>query len=231
MSKPNKFKLKNHVEPKAKRISNVLGHKYGLDLAILDKALKGDQNALQLIGEAGRQGALTQELMPMLTEAYLSAIKGTEEYNKGISAILKQGASSAIAIDKSAGQASLANQKYGNQRKEFIAEYSEANKAENVRHQYALNYIQLKAYIDQYMFKVDNDAKLNEQTYRPEIKQVAEDDRYQLAASKHLLQTGENARLDLMPRREYIPTEQSGGQAISFKEKLKGLASALGFKA
>jgi hypothetical protein len=222
------YTIKNHVTKKAKRISGILQGKYGLNIALLDKALKGDQQALKLIGEAGKQGQLTQELMPMLAECYQAAIKGTEEYNKGISAILKQGASSAIAIDKASSQAMLANQKYGNQRSETAAEFAAAKSSETIRHQYALNYIQLKAYIDRYITKVDNDSKLTDQANRPELKQIDEDARYQVAAAKHLLQHGENANLELLPYREYA-TVREGDKSFSFKEKLGQLASSLGF--
>lgn len=226
------FKLKNHVSKKAKRVSGILKGKYGIDLHTLDKALKGDAVALQLIGEAGRQGQITQELMPILTEAYTAAIKGTEEYNKGISTILKQGASSAISIDKATSQAILANQKYDNQRKKILADFVSAKTSENTRHQYAINYIRLKAYIDQYMQKVDGDSKLIDQSNRPELKQIDEDNRYQSVAAKHLLQYGDNAKLELLPKREYA-TVTEDNKTFPVKEKLgrlgAAISSALGF--
>lgn len=233
MSKKGSFQLKNHVVRKGTmKISGILQGKYGLGLDALNKALQGDKNALKTIGEAGRQGQLTQELMPLLEAAYTDLIKGTEVYNKGVSNILKQGANSAIAIDRSVSQAMLANQKYGNQRKELAAEFSTARTAETARHQYAINYIQLKAYIEQYLTKVDGDSRLIEQANRPEVKQMAEDSRYELAAAKHLLEHGDNARLDLLPRREYS-TVQEGNQTTTFKEniqqKFSGFLSALGF--
>jgi hypothetical protein len=210
----------------------LLKGKFGLDLSDINKALQGDQATLKMIGEAGRQGQLTQELMPILEEAYINLIKGTEAYNKSVANITKQGANSAIAIDRSVSQAMLASQKYGNQRKELAAEFSIARTAETTRHQYAINYIQLKAYIEQYLMKVDGNAKLVDQANRPEVKQMAEDSRYELAAAKHLLENGDNARLDLLPRREYA-TVQEGNNVTTFKENIQqkfgGLLSALGF--
>jgi hypothetical protein len=222
------FKTKNHVTPNAKRITGLLKGKYGFGLELLEKALQGDQTALKTIGEAARQGQQIQELMPLLTDAYLANIKGTEEYNKGISAILKQGASSAISIDKATAQASLANTKYVNQRKEGKLDYMVAKATETTRHDYALNYVRLKAYIDQYLTKVDNESKLIDQANRPELKQIDEEARYNMAAAKHLLQHGENANLELIPHREYA-TVAEGEKRFSFKEKLGQLASSLGF--
>jgi hypothetical protein len=231
MAKPG-FKIKNHISPKAKRLTNLLPGKFGIDIPLLDKALKGDQKALQIIGEAGRQGALTQELMPILSEAYLNCIKGTEEYNKGVALITKQGATSAINIDKAVSATVLAGQKYDNQRKELKGEYVAAKTSENLRHQYAVNYIRIKAYVDQYLQRVDGDSKIIDQSNRPEIKQIDENARYEVTAAKHLLQHGDNANLGLIPRRQYN-TVVEGDKAIPVRNNLSRLgstiASALGF--
>lgn len=229
-----KFKIKNHVGVKAKRLSRMMKGKFGIDLSDLDKALQGDREALKLIGEAARQGQQIQELMPMLTEAYGHLIKGTEEYNKGVAAILKQSASSAINIDKATSQASLANSKYENQRKELKAEYIAAAKAELQRHNYAINYAQLKSYIDLYMTGVDGDARLIEQTNRPEIRQIEENNRLEMSAAKALLGNGENTRLDLLPNRQYVPSDSSPEtprikQSKGIMESLGRIVSALGF--
>ncbi len=230
----SKFQIKNHVSGKAKRISGMLKNKFGLDLKTLDSALQGDKQALKTIGEAARQGQQIQELMPLLEDAYLTLIKGTETYNKGVANILKQGASAAINIDKATGQASLANTKYGNQRKEIKAEYIAQARAELQRHQYAINYVQLKSYIDLYMTGVDGDARLLEQTNRPEVRQIEENKRFELNAAKHLLQNGENERLDLLPRREYLASDTSGNtprvqRSKGVMQSLGRIVSALGF--
>ena len=228
MAKQAGFKIKDHVTPKAKRITGLLEGKYGLGLNTFNKALKGDLAAIKLIGEAGRQGAKTSELAPMLAQAYINLIKGTEEYNKAVSQIVKQGATSAINIDKAASQALLANQKYGHQRSELAAEFLAGKTAENVRHEYSMNYIKLKAYIDKYLTQIDNTARLTEQTNRPELKQIEENYRYEMTATKHLLQHGEDAQIDLLPQREYA-TVEAGGKKISFKERFNQLKGAFGF--
>lgn len=230
------MKIKNHVTKKAKRISGMLKGKFGFDIGLVNQALQGDKNALQAIGEAARQGQQILELMPLLKEACTTIEKATEEYNKSVADILKQGASSAINTDKAIMQAMLANQKYVNQRSELAAEFSIAKSTESARHQYAINYLQLKAYIDQYLTKVDNDAKLIDQTNRPELKQFDENTRYDMAVSKHLLQHGENARTDLIPKREYVTSTENtaeGKTVVTVREKLAksfgSLLSGLGF--
>ncbi len=227
-----KTALKNHISPKSRRINGILKGKFGFSLGDVDKALQGDKTALQAIGEAARQGQIAIELMPLLEEACTTIQKGTEQYNRSILNILKQGASSAINIDKAVSQAMLANQKYAHQRTELAGEFASNRTAENQRHNYAINYIQLKAYIDQYLAKVDGNAKLLEQTNRPEVKQFDEDNRYEMVAAKHLLQQGDNARLDLLPKREYVQVT-SDKKTVTVKEtlmqKFGSIMSALGF--
>jgi hypothetical protein len=224
--------LKNHISHKARRINSLLQNKFGFSLVDVDKALQGDKTALQAIGEAARQGQIAIELMPLLESACTTIQKGTEQYNRSISNILKQGASSAINIDKAVSQAMLANQKYAHQRTELAGEFASNRTAENQRHNYAVNYIQLKAYIDQYLAKVDGNAKLLEQTNRPEIKQFDEDNRYDSAVAKHLLQHGDNARLELLPKREYVQVTEDK-KTVTVKEtliqKFGSIMSALGF--
>lgn len=231
------LKIKNHVTKKSKRISSLLKSKFGFDIATVNKALIGDQTALKSIGEAARQGQQVLELMPLLREACITIEKATEEYNKGISDIVRQGATSAINTDKAILQAMLANQKYGHQRKELAAEFATSKSSETTRHQYAINYIQLKAYIDQYMMKVDGNAKLLDQSNRPELKQMDEDVRYNSTVAKHLLTHGDNSQIDLMTRREYATVSETNGDGkstvMTFKQKLSqsfsNVISSLGF--
>lgn len=236
MAKEPQFKLKNHVGKKGKRLSALLKGKFGFDLATLDKALQGDPQSLKFIGEGARQSKQVLELMPLLKEACLTIEKATEEYNKGVADILKQAGSSAIAIDKASMQTMLASQKYQNQRKETAAEFVSARDSERQRHQYAVGYIQLKSYIDHYLARVDGDNKLIDQSNRPEVKQMSEDSRYGLAAAKHLLEHGQNARLDLLSRKDYVLTQEDtpeGKRVVPIKEKLTqafgNMFSALGF--
>lgn len=236
MAKEPQFKLKNHVGKKGKRLSKLLKGKFGFDLDTLDQALQGDPQSLKFIGEGARQSRQVLELMPLLKEACITIEKATEEYNKGIADILKQAGSSAIAIDKASMQTLLAKQKYQNQRGETAAEFVGAKKSETLRHEYAMNYIQLKAYIDQHLQRVDGDGKLIDQSNRPEVKQMGEDSRYSLAAAKHLLEYGNNEQLELLPRRDYVLVPEDtpkGKTAVPIKDKLTqafgNVFSALGF--
>lgn len=221
-----KFTLKNHVSPKVPTLNKVLESKFGFSISDLDSALKGDQKKLQSIGEAARQGRITAEFMPLLEQACSDIIEGTTAYNVSTSKLLTKGAKAGVQIDKATAQALLANQKYINDKAELKLDATSQWKAEAIRHQYAIDYIGLKSYIDYYMAGVDQNARLIDQNNRPIIKQVAEDERYETLVAKELLANGEAARVDLINRREYVASrpKESG-----FARTIQQIKGALGF--
>ena len=213
-------KLKNHVAGKGKRLQQALSSKFGVTLAEFDKAMQGDVVAAQRIGELARQGRLSTELAPRLAQAYLEIINGSEAYNKATADILLQAGKSAIAIDKSVAQVQLGNTKFAHQRKELAQQFVFDKNAENVRHQYQLNYTQIKGYIDAHLVGVDQQTAMLEQSYRPEVKQIAANEQQQQRLMNEALSKGDNARYDLIPEKRY-----NGG----FGEKLLAIKAALGF--
>ncbi|MBW4558108.1 MAG: hypothetical protein KME59_19670 [Trichormus sp. ATA11-4-KO1] len=216
-----KATLKNHVAPKARRIGNVLKPKFGVNLTDFDAALAGDVAAAQKIGELARQGRLSAELAPKLAQAYIEIINGSEAYNKATADILVQAGKSAIAIDKATMQATLANSKYGHQRSELASEFVKAKNTENQRHRYQMNYQEIKGYIDAHLVGIDQKTSLLEQSYRPEIKQIAADEQHEMRELNEGLNKGDRARYDLIPEKNY--------QTPGLKARILQLKTALGF--
>ena len=213
-------KLKNHILPKAKVLSQTLNRKFGVTLADFDRAIGGDIAAAQKIGELARQGRLRQELAPRLAQAYLEIINGSEAYNKATADILLQAGKSAIAIDKAGSQVILGQQKYVHQRQELAQEFVIGKNSENSRHAYQMNYTQIKGYVDAHLTEVDRQTAILEQSNRPEIKQVAADEQYQQRTMNEALNKGGNARYDLIPEKNY---------RTGIMGKIAEIRSALGF--
>jgi hypothetical protein len=213
-------KLRNHIALRGKLLTQVLGKKFGVSLADFDRAMGGDIQAAQKIGELARQGRLSQELAPRLAQAYIEIINGSEVFNKATADILLQAGKSAIAIDKAGSQVMLGQQKYVHQRQELAQEFVLSKNTENTRHNYQMNYTQIKGYVDAHLVGVDQQVAILEQSNRPEIKQVAADEQYQTKTINEALNKGETARYDLIPEKQY-----AGG----FKAKLLEFKAALGF--
>jgi hypothetical protein len=212
--------LKNHILPKGKLLSTTLDRKFGVSLADFDRAINGDIAAAQKIGELARQGRLSQELAPKLAQAYLEIINGSEAYNRATADILLQAGKSAIAIDKSASQVMLGQQKYIHQRQELAQEFVLGKNTENTRHNYQMNFTQIRGYIDAHLTGVDQQVAILEQSNRPELKQIAANEQYQNKTMNEALNKGETARYDLIPQKDY-----RGG----IMGKIAEIRSALGF--
>jgi hypothetical protein len=213
-------KLRNHVLPKGKLLTQTLDRKFGVSLADFDRAINGDIQAAQKIGELARQGRLSQELAPKLAQAYIEIINGSEAYNKATADILLQAGKSAIAIDKAASQVMLGQQKYVHQRQELAQEFVLSENTENTRHNYQMNYTQIRGYIDAHLVGVDQQTAILEQSNRPENKQVAADEQYQQKVMNEALSKGETARYDLIPEKNY---------RTGIMGKIAEIRSALGF--
>jgi hypothetical protein len=213
------LQLRNHILPKGKLLTQVLGKKFGVSLADFDRAIGGDIAAAQKIGELARQGRLSQELAPKLAQAYIEIINGSEAYNKATADILLQAGKSAIAIDKAGSQVMLGQQKYVHQRQELAQEFVLGKNTENTRHKYQVNYTQIKGYVDAHLVGVDQQTAILEQSNRPEIKQIAADEAYQTKTMNEALSKGENARYDLIPEKNYV----------GIRGKFQEFLGALGF--
>lgn len=213
-------KLRNHISPRGKALINQLNHKFGVTLGDFEKACMGDLPSMQKIGELSRQAQFAKEFAPKLKDAYITILEGSEAYNVAIADILKQAGKSSLAIDKAGTGVTLANTKYINQRVELAQQFVHDRQTEKVRHQYQLNYQQIKGYIDAHIVSVDNDSSILDQTNRPEVKQIAADETLHQKQMNEALSKGDNARYDLIPDKQY-----TGG----FKAKLIEFKAALGF--
>jgi hypothetical protein len=213
-------KLKNHISPRGKALINQLNHKFGVTLGDFEKACMGDLPSMQKIGELSRQAQFAKEFAPKLKDAYITILEGSEAYNVAIADILKQAGKSSLAIDKAGTGVTLANTKYINQRVELAQQFVHDRQTEKVRHDYQLNYQQIKGYIDAHIVSVDNDSSILEQSNRPEQKQIAADETLHHKQMNEALSKGDNARYDLIPEKQY-----TGG----FKAKLMEFKAALGF--
>jgi hypothetical protein len=213
-------RLKNHILPKGKLLSQTLDRKFGVSLSDFDRAINGDIAAAQKIGELARQGRLSQELAPKLAQAYLEIINGSEAYNKATADILLQAGKSAIAIDKAGSQVMLGQQKYIHSRQELAQEFVIGKNSENTRHNYQMNFTQIRGYIDAHLVGIDQQTAILEQSSRPEIKQIAANEQYRQKTMNEALNKGENARYDLIPEKDY---------RTGIMGKIASIKAALGF--
>lgn len=199
--------IKNHMKSKGRRIQARMQHTFGIDTNFLIKCCESDEVSLKKLGQMGREGALISKLMPKIQQAALSTIQGTQDLNVGIAQIIKQAATSSIAIDRASSEVMLAGQRYDNERKEIAANYATTRRAEALRHSQTIDYIKLNAYIERHMMRVDGNARLLESSNKPEFRQIDADLARKDRVAEHLLKYGDVSQTELIPEKNYT----SGG--------------------
>ena len=213
------LQIKNHISPKGKALNSQLSSKFGITINDFQKACMGDLAAIQKIGELNKQAAFMKEYAPKLKDAYLQIIEGSSTYNLALADILKAAGSASLQIDKAANSTALADRKYVHGKIEIGRQYLQDKAAENARHSYQMNYQEVKGYMDAFLVDVDRQTAILEQSNRPELKQIDADKQYQGKVINEYLVNGNDARIDLIPQKEYR----------GIKGKLKEFMAALGF--
>ena len=207
------MKIKNHMKTKGRRIQARMQSTFGIDPNFLIRCCEGDEASLKKLGQMGREGALITKLMPKVQAAALSTIQGTQNLNVGIAQVIKQAASSSMAIDRASADVMLANQRYGNERKELAASFATSKQTESIRHSQTIDYIKLNAYIDQHMMRVDGDVRLLEASNKPEFRQIDADLAFKERVADHLLKYGDISQPELIPQKNY--TGQGFGESLA----------------
>jgi hypothetical protein len=223
-SKSSNLKLKNHITQKSGRIARAIESRFDINMQDFADAVSGDESKIRRIGELSRQGRLASEIAPQIAKAYNEIIDGTTAYNKAMSEVLINAGKSAIEVDKAAMGSALGNKQYMNKKREMAMDYVNATRSEESRHEYQMNYGQIRGYIDAYITSVDNRSSLIDQSNRPELKQVSADEAHKTKVVNELLAKGDKARVDLMPPKDY----QHRGFRESVTSRFASIKSALG---
>ena len=195
--------MKDHISGNTKSIQKQFPKYFGFDFQSILKALNGDVNEIKKLGEQGRKGRIVQEIAPVVSQSAVDALKGTAAYNKALADVATEGARSGVSIDRSVMNATLANSKYRNDRQELAKEFINRRDAEKFRHESTIEYLGIKGEIDKHIAAIDAHARIKGEVNRPAIKNFQSAEQNEIDITKHLLTYGENARLDLLPIKNY----------------------------
>jgi hypothetical protein len=186
MKDKGQMKIKNHMAKRGKRIQNMMGNTFGIDTAFLIKCWQ-----------------LITKLMPKIKDAALNTIQGTQDLNVGLAEVIKQAASSSIAIGKASSDVVLAQQRYQNEKQEIARGFTASKDIEALRHNQTIDYIRLNAWVEKNMMTVDGNVRLLETTNKPELRQIDADLARRDKVAEHLLKYGDVAQPQLIPTKNY----------------------------
>jgi hypothetical protein len=208
------MKHKNHVSSRAKNIRKEMNRKFNISESDIAKALNGDEKALKAIAQMGIDGEKLQRYAPQVSEHVRNSMKGTQALNKMWSDIYVDGGRASLDIENQQARTELANTSLVNQRIERANEFVNNQRNESLRHQNQLEYLRMKAEIDDIEKLSDHDYRIAQVSNRLELQQIKADRDYQSAKTDHILQNGESSRVDLIPRKDYKKNLMS--KAIDF---------------
>jgi hypothetical protein len=217
--------IKDHVTKRAKRINSRISKTYNLSITDFEQALFGSSEqmteACKKIGQVGRESQLVIEMLPQIKEHFLRNIAATTQYNQAKADILKQAGNSLTTIDRAEMSTMLASQQYNNKRSAMAQEFVASKGLEKQRHELEVNYIRLKAIVEQALGRVDGQAKLIEQVNRPQLKQIDENLNHQKSTVQHVLNYGNSEQRELLETKNYLPiAEKARGVFSGLAEKL-----------
>jgi hypothetical protein len=195
--------VRDHVSTYGKQIRKATSQKFGINNALIIRAVKGDENALKEIGDMGSLGERLVLAMPLIRENLKAYIEGTTEYNTALADIYKSGAKGAAAIEKAASDVTLENTRYSNLMEEYKTRLFAQLEAESQRHDDAMDVIELQAWIDSQMATVNAKANLESISNKPFIAQIKANADYEDKKIKHLLENGSDSDLSLIPRKHF----------------------------
>ncbi len=117
---------------------------------------------------------------------------------------MADGAKAEVDIQKAKRQATMANVEYNYDMSELKEQFKGSLEMERGRHYWAIDYSRAKLFADLVIQDVEGKVRIEEQGSRLRLKQLDEDNKYELEAAQHLLEYGDRADLSLIQKRDYL---------------------------
>ncbi|NJR16232.1 MAG: hypothetical protein HC785_11280 [Calothrix sp. CSU_2_0] len=195
--------IRDHVSSYGKQITKATNKKFGINNALIIRAVNGDDKALKQIGDMGNTGQRLIAVMPLIRENLKDYIEGIGDYNEALADIYKTGGREAAKIDKAGGDVSLENTRYNHLIDEYKTKLFADLEKEYQRHDDAMDIIELQAWIDTQMTTVEAKTRLEDISNKPFIAQMKADRDYEDKKIKHLLENGSDSDLSLIPKKHF----------------------------
>ncbi len=198
------MKIKDFVSKRSGSVIGRLTRDFGLSLEKFDKQITGDLVENKELGEVARQARLVNHFLPQVVENWKEIIQAQKDYNVAIASLISEGEKYGVAVTKAEAQAVLSESKYNHGISEIEAGSIAAQLLENSRYEEQMEYISMKAEIDQSIQTVEFKDKFLTEANRPYLKQMDENSAYKIAVADHYLQYGETAQPQQINYKNYV---------------------------
>lgn len=204
MNKVKARYVKDHVSSFGTQVKKATGKHFSINNALIVRAAMGEEKACKQIADMGQAGERLSLAMPVIQQHALNYIEGIKGYNTALAAIYKAGGDASLAIDKAGSDLTLSNTKYQNKLEEYKTKLFADLRAEEERHNDAMDVIELKAWVDAHVREVDAIAQQESISNAPYLKQLQADKELSRQRMMHWLQNGSDSNVALIPEKNYI---------------------------
>jgi hypothetical protein len=195
--------IRDHVSTYGKNVKQATDQKFGINNALIVRAVNGDEDALKQIRDYGKTGERLALAIPAIRDNLKAYIDGITEYNTSLADIYKTGGKGAVAIDKAGGELSLEDTRFLNLTEEYKTKLFAQLEAEYQRHDDSMDVIELSAWVDKLMRTVEVQANLESISNKSFLAQMKADQDFETKKIKHLLEHGSESDLSLIPQKHY----------------------------
>lgn len=182
---------------------------FGLSHNLIDAVIKGDLRAAKKLGSMANEGTQIITKMDEIVRQCTETIRGHEAYNVGLKNINVQAMQSDVAIKNAAIEMAKASKTRDHALTENAARWKYDQIYLNNKHDNTMELMRVNSYMSWFMSQVGHRQALEKIYTKPQLAQLDEDIRWNLEATLHMLKYGDNANLDLLPKKDYTTLDES----------------------
>jgi len=215
--------LRNHIASAAPGTLEAMGQLFGISQTDFLAAVYGEPGAIQKIADMGRLSQTAKDNLEKALDATKLTIETTGDINKALADLVKQTQRSGTQTMAAIYDATLAENKMGNELTEMANRQGYSVAAETARHLRTNQLIQIQGTTAELMAVAKYQTDLIKEENKPLDAQDAADRAYDKAVNNLLWQQGSEANISRIPKPDYV-----GSNARGLGKLWKGFRNAMG---
>ncbi len=215
--------LRNHIADAAPGTLEAMGQLFGISQIDFLAAVYGEPGAIQKIADMGRLSQTAKDNLEKALDATKLTIETTGDINKALADLVKQTQRSGAQTMTAIYDATLAENKMGNELTEMANRQGYSVAAETARHLRTNQLIQIQGTTAELMAVAKYQTDLIKEENKPLDAQDAADRAYDKAVNNLLWQQGSEANISRIPKPDYV-----GSNARGLGKLWKGFRNAMG---
>jgi len=213
--------MKSHIFRRTPDINKQLQGKFGVSLATINNAMKGNLSDAKKLGKLADEARIASTFAEPVAQAAIAIFQGTADLAKAQKDIAVAAANSTSEINKAQIEASAANQALKNNTLELYTSANRQKQQEQQRHKMSMATAAMSHYINVHTQSVNAQVQMAQLENQVPLQQIVADRAYNEQQVKAYLSPNGAPKAEMMPTKQY--------QSEGFMSGFNRLKSALGF--